>query len=85
MSVESPEVCNKLTQLQWRSKPNFLVQFREGVLVLSGPAIVSAAFVTDGAWPAGLQLAHLVALKPLGAWRKHMGLISWHEHLRVLE
>lgn len=46
--------------------------------LLSGPAIVSTTFVTDGTWPAGLQLAHSLALKPLGAWRKHMGRISWH-------
>lgn len=39
--------------------------------------IVSAAFVTDGTWPAGLQLAHSTALKPLGTWSKHMGRISW--------
>lgn len=47
--------------------------------LLSGPfSIVSAAFVTDGTWPAGLQLAHSAALKPLGAWKKHMGRMPWH-------
>lgn len=47
--------------------------------LLSRPfSIVSAAFVTDGTWPAGLQLAHSAALKPLGARRKHMGRIPWH-------
>lgn len=81
--MESLEVCNKLTQLPRASKPSVIFQRRS--CPFSGPAIVSAAFVTDGVWPTGLQLAHLVALKPLGAWRKHMGRISWHQHLRVLE
>lgn len=81
-SVESLEVCNKLTQLPRASKPSVI--FQRGC-PCSGPAIVSAAFVTDGVWPTGLQLAHLVALKPLGARRKHMGRISWRQHLRVLE
>lgn len=62
--------------------PSVLFQRR---CAFPGPAIVSAAFVTDGVWPTGLQLALLVALKPLGAWRKHMGPISWRQCLRVLE
>lgn len=64
-----------LTQLPWRFQPNAIFQQS----LYSGPlSIVSAAFVTDGTWPAGLQLPHSAALKPLGAWRQHMGRPPWH-------